>query len=356
MAKILKTYAGTILDYDNDQIAVVTIPCRKGKSYAEVMFMGDMHIGHKEFARSQFLKYLWFLKNNPDIFIVGMGDYFEAVEYTHFFKDSESALKNEIEEFLKFMMPIKEQILALVYGNHDERFAISSQGAVDLLEYLTLKLGRPEIKIAPPQRGMLLVIKVLKEDGKVGMVYPVYIHHSSTSATVNLEAQFKRTEDNFQVPLIVHGHTHKVFWKVRTFFTVAEDNGRFHRGILRRYWLSSGSFLRFAGYAEKSSMQVPDINAPIVRFYVDKNMLQYIDPTTEYSDYLDATEPTEEHIEQITKKLMKKKVDLSDAKILGPMTCPECGSSHTISKGPEWQCSDCHKRWMKEVKREKQEK
>jgi len=350
MTKVYKALPGTVLDYDKDQIAVVEIHCRKGKPYAEVMFMGDLHIGHKEFAKSQLLKYLLFLKTNPDVFIVGMGDYFESVEFTHFFPDAESNMKYQVQEFIKMFTPIKDQILAMVYGNHDERFATASQGAVDLLEYLTLKLGNTKIKIAPPQRGMLLVLKVINGDGKVGQVYPIYVHHSSTSATVNLEAQFKRTEDNYQVPLIVHGHTHKVFWKERTFFTVAGDNGNFYRGIMRRFWLSSGSFLRFAGYAEKGSMQVPDIKAPIVRFYADRNLLQYIDPVTEYADYLEPSEPGKEDIEAMFSRLTEE-VDVSDIKLKpGRPFCPGCKSSKIISKGTEWQCGDCHRRWMKDKK------
>jgi len=348
MTKLFKTIPGTILDYDKDQIAVVEIPCRKGKPYSEVMFMGDLHIGHKEFARSQLLKYLLFLKSNPDVFVVGMGDYFEAVEFTHFYPDAESAMKHQIQEFLQMFSPVKDQLLAMVYGNHDERFATSSQGAVDLLEYLCLKLGNTDIKIAPPQKGMLLVIKVINGQGKVGQVYPVYVHHSSTSATVNLEAQFKRTEDNFQVPLIVHGHTHKVFWKERTFFSVAGENGNYHRAIMRRFWLSSGSFLRFAGYAERSSMQVPDIKAPIVRFYADRNLLQYIDPVTEYADYLEPSEPSKTDIDAMFGKLTTSTEDI-DFKPARPF-CPKCKSNRIISKGPEWQCSDCHRRWMKEKK------
>ena len=27
--------------------------------------------------------------------------------------------------------------------------------------------------------------------------------------------------------------------------------------------------------------------------------------------------------------------------------CPECGSSHVISRGTEWGCADCGRRWVK---------
>ena len=35
--------------------------------------------------------------------------------------------------------------------------------------------------------------------------------------------------------------------------------------------------------------------------------------------------------------------------------CPRCNSPHVISRGVEWQCFDCHRRWMKRVERDGKE-
>lgn len=36
--------------------------------------------------------------------------------------------------------------------------------------------------------------------------------------------------------------------------------------------------------------------------------------------------------------------------------CPRCGSTHIISRGIEWCCADCRRRWVKEIRDEIKEK
>lgn len=33
--------------------------------------------------------------------------------------------------------------------------------------------------------------------------------------------------------------------------------------------------------------------------------------------------------------------------------CPECNGGHVLSRGTEWQCADCGKRWSKFNRRKK---
>ena len=337
MTSNIVTYVGTVLDHDKEQIVVIEVPLAPGKDYAEVMFVGDLHIGHAAFARNQLIKYLRFIKDNPHIRIVGMGDYFEAVEFSGYYQESEKGLKEQISDFINLFHPISKQIIALIYGNHDERFAIASKDAIDLLDYLRLKLGNPDIAIAPPQRGLIIVVKLTK--GKEHRYYPIYVHHSSTNATVNLESQFKRTSMHYKVPLIVHGHTHRIWWKDNTSFSVSYINGDFYRSILRQYWLSSGSFIRYAGYAEAKSMGPPDIKAPMVRLHFSRDIIEYKDPTTEWIDLHDTDEGIQEWIDEA------KKINV-DVTLQRP-PCPKCGCIHVISKGVEWQCAECKGRWMK---------
>lgn len=331
------TYVGTVLDHDKEQIVVVEVPLVPGKDYGEVIFIGDLHIGHKAFAKNQLVKYLKFIKDNSHIRIIGMGDYFESVEFSGYYQESEKGLREQIKDFIDLFYPVSKQIIALIYGNHDERFAVASKDAIDLLDYVRLKLGNPDIAIAPPQRGLIIVIKLKK--GNKYKYYPIYIHHSSTSATINLESQFRRTAKNYKVPLIVHGHTHRIFWKDNTSFSVSYINGEFYRSILRQYWLSTGSFIKYAGYAEAKSMGPPDIKAPLIRFHFSKDVIEYKDPTTEWIDLHGSNEATIEWI----KENRKIEVDVT----LQRPPCPKCGSIHIISKGVEWQCADCHRRYMK---------
>jgi hypothetical protein len=234
-----------------------------------------------------------------------MGDIVESAEFApNYIRAQKEPLDAQIEMFLEDFIPIKDRILAMLYGNHEERFCKITQNTLDLLEFMVLKLGRkvrnpyqerekPDsynngILTGIPQRGMLLVIQC----GKCS--YPIYIHHSSTRASVQMETQLKRTSLNWLVPLICHGHVHKMAWLPRTFFSVSKLNdGNFVRSIFRQYLLSTGCFLRYAGYAEAKSYPITDMGAPIVRFYAYKNEIEYVDPRVEYKEFLNAGVPFE---------------------------------------------------------------
>jgi len=252
LIKIHKYYhPGIFLDTDKERVYVIEVPTLPGKPYAEVMHIGDLHIGHKDFAPRFLGKYLAFLKSLPERRAVMMGDYFEHEEGTSFIKEQVLDFQQQVVEFIKFFAPVSKQVVAMVYGNHDERYCKATSSGVDLLDYLRLKIGNPDIAIAPPQRGLIVVFLVKKTIGDGYFVYPEYILHSSTASIVNLETQFRRTADNFDTPIIAHGHTHKIFWKENTRFIVAEDeDGNFSRAVVRQYWLSTGSFLRFPSYGE----------------------------------------------------------------------------------------------------------
>lgn len=341
-------HPGIFLDTDKERVYVIEIPTLPGKQYAEVMFMGDLHIGHRDFAPRFLAKYLTFVKSVPQRRIILMGDMFEHEEGTPYIKEQIMDFRQQVEEFIKFFTPVAKQVIAMVYGNHDERYCKATASGVDLLDYLRLKIGNPDIAIAPPQRGLVLVLKVKKSLGDGYFTYPIYVLHSSTASIVNLETQFRRTADNFDVGLIAHGHTHKIFWKENTKFIVMEDeSGEYRRAVIRQYWLSTGSFLRFPSYGETKSYPIPDMGAPIVRFYANRHAVEYIDPRTTYN--LDQ-QPYSEEFRAVIETIQNVKAEEVSQEISN-LVCPECGSFKVGSKGTEWICKVCGKRWVKNPRR-----
>jgi len=279
----IETIPGIPLDYDQIEVYEIELPVKKNKHYGEIMFLGDLHIGHESFSVGHLHKYLNFLKKEPQIQIIGMGDYFEAEEFTNYLQQQENTLEEQIRIFLEKFIPIKDQIRIMLYGNHDERFMRESKCSVDLLEYVALKMGKKpnkDIFIGKPERGMLVVVKVKDKN------YPIYIHHSATKASVNLMTQLKRSSTNWLVPLVAHGHVHKMAWTYRTYFSVSKVNNTWYRSIFRQYLLLTGCFLKYPSYAEKIGMAITDIGAPIVRFYTDRYELEYVDPRIAYKDYV----------------------------------------------------------------------
>jgi len=268
---------GCLLDVDNTQVYEVNLPLKPNTNYAEVCFMGDTHIGNEFFSESHLKKYLRLVKDNPHIRVVGLGDYLEACEFANWLNNEKIRTKFQVQKFIELFKPIAKQIIAMVYGNHDERLQKGMKDAIDLLDYLRLKMGNPNIIIGKPQSGLLLIFHVGKQ------TYSVYVLHSSTGAIVHPDTQLRRTSLNYLVSLIVHGHVHRLLWKNRTYFTVGKFKGKWKRVIVRQYQLLSGCFLRYPAYAENKSYPVTDIGAPIIRFYADSQRIEYVEPLTDSS-------------------------------------------------------------------------
>jgi len=343
-----RTFAGITLDFDMDEVYVIELPLKKGKPYAEVMFKGDIHLGHPDFSYGHLKRYLKLLRDNKHIRIVGMGDYIEAVEFSpSFLQEPTLRTREQIELLIKLFEPIKDQIIALLYGNHDERIQKAMKMAIDLLEHITLKLGKPNIVRGRPQKGLLLVFKVGNQ------TYPVYVHHSKTGAIIHADTQLRRTSMNWMVPLLVHGHTHRKGWQPRTFFSVTMVNGQPMRSVLRQFWLSSGAFLRYPSYAEARSYPVTDIGAPIIRFYADVEGMEYIDPLIhrEYQKYFRKEEKST--LEELRMKTKNKHEKVEEEIQLIPSNrppCPRCNSHNIMSRGSQWYCKDCGRYYIKRKK------
>jgi len=306
----IETFPGVSLDFDQERICTIDLPITKG-NFGEVIFAGDQHYGSESYAESHHHKYLSLMNSIKHLKIVTMGDTFEFGELSSFLTEEESPARKQIEMFVEDYKPLAKKIVACVWGNHDQRFARLINRTIDLYDYLKLQLGNPEMVTLPPNRGVIIVFRAGEQS------YPTFVMHSTTRAAVNMEVQLKRSSQIWMVPLICHGHTHKMGWFPRTFFSVSRINGQYYRSIFRQYLLSTGCFLRYPAYAEEGSYPVSDVGAPIVRFYANKPELEYIDPRVTYSGFFERANPWEH-----------AKVNVPE--IYDLRKCIFCGSTNTI--------------------------
>ena len=283
--------AGVVLDQDWERVFDYKLPLVKVKrelfykdkeiesrtdNYGEMMYLGDIHIGHEAHAYNPFNSYLNFLKDRPHIQIGLMGDYIEYAEQTNFVNNEVMKVDDQIDLFVKCMKPIADRIVWILWGNHEERHAKYTKSN-RLMQGIATEIGvSKKCYVGEPQRGVYGIIKAGRRK------YGVYAHHSSTGAIVNKTIQLRRTGSQLGAALIVHGHTHHLGYEQRTIRELG-DKGR----ITRRQWLvSSGCFMKDASYAEARSYPLNVVGAPLIRFYSDRGKLDFVDMSTDYKDYL----------------------------------------------------------------------
>ena len=246
-------------------------------TYAEAAFIGDIHIGHNDHSFNMFNAYLNFLKDRPYIPIGLMGDFIEYQTLTNFVNNEILSVDEQIDVFVKKMRPFKDRIIFMLWGNHEERIARytkSNRFLADLAREIGVK---DNCYVGEPERGVNILFKVGNNE------YGAYAHHSSTGAVINKTIQLRRSGFQTGAALILHGHTHHLGYEQRTFRELT-SMGR----ITKRQWLvSTGCFLKDAGYAEKRSYPLTEVGAPIIRFYADRGKLEFVDVGTDYRAYLE---------------------------------------------------------------------
>ena len=284
--------SGVVLDTDWEQLLNWDLPVVKtdrrvlygdveiehrSDNYGEVAFMGDMHIGHEAHSHNPFNAYLNFLKSRPHIQIGLMGDYIEYQTQTNYVNTETINVDEQIEAFIHKMRPLKDRIIFMLWGNHEERIAKYTKSNRFLFDIANEIGVKENCYVGKPERGVYVLFKAGENE------YGAYAHHSSTGAIINKTIQLRRAGSQTIAALVLQGHTHHLGFEQRTFHELT-PMGR----VTKRQWLvSTGCFLKNAGYAEKKSYPLTQVGAPIIRFYADRGKLDFVDLSVDYRDYLE---------------------------------------------------------------------
>jgi len=265
---------GITLDEMEAEIPVIELKPKKGCTYGEIVFMGDFHIGSGYFSERQYLEYVKYIKEHPNVKVVLMGDYVEMAALSRYGASEKQLVAMQLTEVIRLLEPIKDRIIVLLEGNHEERFWKATKGTDCLTEIIAAKLGIKPL-LPGPERGQLFVVHIKQKEFE--QFYPVYAIHGYTSATIRKETQLKKIFENLRTALIAHAHIHQIYKDHKTYYAVRRVGNSFYLTCHEQHWLTTGCFVKRLGYAEKRSYPITKIGAPIVRFYWDKEAIEIID-------------------------------------------------------------------------------
>jgi len=288
--------SGVFLDADYERMVSVDLPWIKStkktfdaqgntidereSQYGEVMFIGDFHLGHSAHSGNPLNAHLLFIKERPHIRVGLMGDLIEYAATTPYPADEIMNVDQQIDLLVKKLKPIKDQIVFMLWGNHEERHARNTKSN-KFLDYLALEIEVPEsCYVGKPQRGVYVSFKAGDK------IYSVYAHHSRTNARINRMNQLQRAGSQNIFSIIAQGHTHELAWIPRTFRQIEIVDGRTMNVVRRQYLLATGCFMKDPAYAEAGGYPYTVVGAPVVRFYADRNKLDEYDLSMDYKDYL----------------------------------------------------------------------
>jgi len=237
-----------------------TLITKKGKDYAEVIFLGDVHLGSPQCDKKRFLNMLDYCIQHK-LYIFLMGDLLEmsvrdsvgAGVY-----EQDSIGQTQYEEMVGCLKPLakKKLILGVLEGNHEKR--IYDRTGVNLTKMLARELSIPFLGDA-----CWNIFKVGKQN------YSVYSLHGRTGAKFDGTAllAIERISASFNADCIVMGHCHKLVSSTVIIQEVKNKLVKEHKKLL----LITGGFLTYdGGYAQTIGMPISKLGSPKVKFFASK--------------------------------------------------------------------------------------
>jgi len=233
---------------------------KKGKDYAEVIFIGDSHLGSPQFDRPRFLAMLdYCLKNSIYTFLMG-----DMIELSTRHSVGGGVYEQEIngqdqhEQMVEMLKPLAKKglILGSLQGNHEER--AYKESGVNISKALARELEIPYLGDA-----CWNTFRVKEQ------TYSIYSLHGRTGSKFDGTAllALERLAAPFHADLVVMGHAHKCISSSILMQKVKNGSVVEHK----KHLLITGSYLKYGGYAQTFGLPPSKLGSPKVKFMVDKH-------------------------------------------------------------------------------------
>ncbi len=237
-----------------------TLKVDKSKDYAEVAFIGDVHLGSPQYDKKRFEAVInSCLKQN--IYVMLMGDLIEVGTKTSVgagVYEQDFNGQSQYEQMVGYLKPLadKKLILGLHSGNHEQRIYQST--GVDIGKMMARELG---VKYLGDACWSYFRV------GKIS--YTIYSLHGRTGSRFDGTAllALERISTSFFCDLIAMGHCHKMISSTVLIQKIVNNLVVEHKKTL----LITGSYLKYdGGYASAVGLPISKLGSPLVKFYSEK--------------------------------------------------------------------------------------
>lgn len=231
------------------------------KCFAEVMFLGDVHLGSPQCDVKRFEKNIQYCLDK-NRYVCLMGDMVETATRDSVgagVYEQEFIADDQHEKIIEYLKPLRDKdlLLGCHTGNHEER--IYKRVGYNISRSLARELDIPYLGDACWQR-----FEVGNE------AYAIYSLHGRTGAKFDGTAllALERISAPFFADLIAHGHAHKCINSI----VLLQRNigGRITQH--KKHLLMTGGYLSYdGGYGQTLGLPISKLGSPTVRFYADKH-------------------------------------------------------------------------------------
>jgi len=243
-----------------------TIKCNLG-DYKEIRILplADLHIGdpHSDFKKIQ--EYLSFVKDNDNVFCILNGDLMDAAIQSSIGDTYGASLQpmEQLSQCVKIFDPIRDKILAVTPGNHEQR--IYKSDGLDLTQLMCNQLG---IGGRYSNTSVLLFVRLGQHGGSHyhgrPVLYTIYCVHGSgggrtEGGKVNRLMQLGNIVD---ADIFIHSHTHTPAIVKTGYYRVSAANSSVQK--VDKLFINTAATLEYGGYGELQSYKPNSIEMPVI--------------------------------------------------------------------------------------------
>lgn len=211
----------------------------KSNETVKICPLSDMHIGSTEFDEEFFdyaIKTIKKIKSNARIYV--LGDILESANKTvgNASFRTNMTLEDQKALALDYLEPISKNIVCIVKGNHEAR--LEKDYDFNIIKDMARELGVPSCN------QFMDTITINDKP------FSIYGKHGVGSSKWSWTAKSKIIRESMMInaDLFMEGHNHRL-----DFFNEPIMS---NEGLRRRYYLFSGAFLDYNGYAEAMTKPV----------------------------------------------------------------------------------------------------
>lgn len=194
-----------------------SIPLLTHRETVELVFLGDIHIGHVNVDYEYLESVIDYIKRTDRCWFIGMGDYMDSITVNdrRFNWDSiDLSCKTPNEQYEKIVelfKPIRRKCIGLLTGNH-EYSLWNNQKSGDYVSALCIRLSDDNYVIPYGTYDAVFLLDFQREQTG-SRVVKIYAHHGWTSARTEggIAVRLRDMQETFpNMDIYAMGHIHRL--------------------------------------------------------------------------------------------------------------------------------------------------
>lgn len=243
----------------------------------QILPLADLHIGDIHTDGKKIQEWLAYIKDTPNCFTILNGDLCNVA-----IKSSLSDIYGEnpmpmqqLEQCVKLFGPIKDKILAVTAGNHEQR--IYKTDGLDMTQIMCNQL---EIGDLYSPTSVLLFIQFGDKGGHANhwpVQYTIFAHHGSGAGGRKEGGKIQRLADLANIvdaDCYLMSHTHLPAVTRTSYYRV--DRRRFTTIKVDRLFVNTSSTLEYGGYGEFYAYKPNSLETPLIILDGHKHKMQAV--------------------------------------------------------------------------------